>query len=249
MKSKIVERYQAALGFSEEETATGKGPRDLRERAFEMAHELRRFEIELLWRRSAYFFGLQAAAYAGVATIASNLGSPRPRAEDEAFWSYLVETLQSQQMLLLLLLLSIFGLVSSLSWSLAAKSSKHWMKNWEAHIDLLEHEFTGNLYKTVFYHSAGRMPSLSGINEAMTIVSALIWCIIFSVLVARICSLVGLFTSGGCYLIGFALSLVVFGGFWWIVGRSGTTNLRKLGVVKGQNLSDFYRRPLPDGSE
>jgi hypothetical protein len=41
------------------------------------------------------------------------------------------------------------GLVLSAAWYLANRGSKQWQENWENHVDLLEYEVKGPLYKTV----------------------------------------------------------------------------------------------------
>jgi hypothetical protein len=38
--------------------------------------------------------------------------------------------------------------VFSVGWYLVNRGSKAWQKNWEAHVDLLEDEVIGPLYKT-----------------------------------------------------------------------------------------------------
>ena len=43
---------------------------------------------------------------------------------------------------------AFFCFFFSLAWTLVNKGSKFWQKNWEAHIDMLEENVTGNLYET-----------------------------------------------------------------------------------------------------
>jgi hypothetical protein len=42
---------------------------------------------------------------------------------------------------------SCIGLILSTSWYLVNRGSKYWQENWERHVDLLEDEFAGPLYK------------------------------------------------------------------------------------------------------
>jgi hypothetical protein len=49
----------------------------------------------------------------------------------------------------LFLVVTGLGLVLSAAWYLANRGSKQWQENWENHVDLLEYEVKGPLYKTV----------------------------------------------------------------------------------------------------
>lgn len=60
-----------------------------------------------------------------------------------------------------LLIFSALGLFFCFSWYLASRGSKHWQENWENHIDMLEDDITGPLYKT---YKAGISYSVSNIN-------------------------------------------------------------------------------------
>lgn len=48
-----------------------------------------------------------------------------------------------------MLLTSCVRLVFSFAWYLVNRASKFWQSNWEAHVDLLEDQANGPLYKTV----------------------------------------------------------------------------------------------------
>jgi len=65
------------------------------------------------------------------------------------------------------------GLIFSVDWFLAVLGGKNWQENWEAHIDMLEHEITGPLYK-VIHRSKYRSYSVSIINMVLSAVVALI---------------------------------------------------------------------------
>ncbi|MRS04692.1 hypothetical protein EG832_15970 [bacterium] len=54
--------------------------------------------------------------------------------EDKAFWS---------------LVIGCLGLLFSVSWYCVNRGSKQWQENWENHVDLLEDEIIGPLYKVV----------------------------------------------------------------------------------------------------
>ena len=78
-------------------------------RRFQVALDARRLEINLFWQRSLFFWGFTGAAFVA---IAATLGE-HPR---------------------LALLVSCFGLVSSVCWSLANRGSKYWHEAWETKV-------------------------------------------------------------------------------------------------------------------
>jgi len=106
--------------------------------AYNAALDIRKFEIELYWKRSTYFWAIVAAtltAYGVVATASfKNDGSASL-------------TLLYQ---LMLLILAGLGALFSRGWEHANKGSKFWQANWEAQVELLEDDVIGPLYKTVF---------------------------------------------------------------------------------------------------
>ncbi len=92
-----------------------------RKAALEHAIDIRRFEIELYWKRATYFWTLIAAAFAGYFLL-------KAHGKDEE-----------------MRLASAIGLVLSTGWYLVNRGSKYWQENWERHVDLLEDEFMGPL--------------------------------------------------------------------------------------------------------
>ena len=110
--------------------------------AFNIAHEIRRFEIELFWKRGTYFWAFILASFtAYFATIDKILG------DGKICLTTLKEIpLFSKFILLLIICLCFFF---CLSWILISKGSKFWQKNWESHIDFLETFVSGKIYKTI----------------------------------------------------------------------------------------------------
>jgi hypothetical protein len=92
------------------------------------ALDIRKFEIELYWKRATYFWTFIGATLAGFFVV-RNFEDP---------------TRQD-----LSVILSCLGLVFSFSWVLVNRGSKFWQENWEKHVDMLEDEFNGPLFKTV----------------------------------------------------------------------------------------------------
>ncbi|WP_323640870.1 hypothetical protein [Pectobacterium polonicum] len=99
------------------------------EKAFKQVSDIRKFEIELYWKRATYFWTLISVSFIGYFSMVSSSSSTYK-------FSFS-------------LVISLVGLVLAIAWFLANKGSKFWQENWENHMDLLEDEITGPLYKTV----------------------------------------------------------------------------------------------------
>lgn len=93
--------------------------------ALEKALDIRKFEIELYWKRTAYFWAFIVANYT-------------------AYFFVLTHKLENQA--LYLTLLSFIGLLLAHAWQLTNKGSKFWQKNWDAHVSQLEKNVIGPLY-------------------------------------------------------------------------------------------------------
>jgi hypothetical protein len=139
-----------------------KKPSRLQE-AYDKAHEVRQFEINLYWKRALYFWGFEAAFML-------------------AFGTVLEKGNQVSGQFYYLFLLALFAFCFTLLWRLALKGAKRWQENWEAHIDMLEECFSGNLYKTVLYKASlyekGRIRdffSVSKVNEAINKLLLIMW--------------------------------------------------------------------------
>ena len=127
-------------------TSTAQDKRK-RELALDRAWLNRDFEIDKYWSRATYFWAFIAATFAGYIAI---MTSEKMKA-----------TFQNE----LAFIVICMGLVFSVSWWLVNIGSKKWQENWEKHIDMLEDEVTGPLYKTVWNKTAF---SVSQINIAVS---------------------------------------------------------------------------------
>ncbi|KAF0810018.1 hypothetical protein A167_01049 [Alcanivorax sp. S71-1-4] len=150
---------------NDEYMATFKSNRDMQKMALQMALETRKFEIDLYWRRAIYFWTFIGAAFAGIVAIQAS--------EAEAKDSFTV-------------LVSCLGFVFSCAWVCVNKGSKFWQENWEKHVDLLEDEISGPIYKVVFSldrKSVGIVGMLTGssaisvskVNQMLSIYMSIIW--------------------------------------------------------------------------
>lgn len=97
--------------------------------AYNIAADTRKFEIELFWKRSTFFWAFITAIYTAYSYVLTNIYCKKHGA-------------------FALVVLSALGLFFCVSWYFASKASKHWQENWESHIDLLEDDITGPLFKT-----------------------------------------------------------------------------------------------------
>ena len=140
-----------------------------REEAFKHALDIRKFEIDLYWKRAAYFWTFIGAALAGYGAVFVASGD--------------------FQKMDLLVILSCLGVVFSFGWFCVNRGSKHWQENWENHVDMLEDEVIGPLYKTVLTRpnaaSAGEYVagvitgpsplSVSKINQIISLYVTALW--------------------------------------------------------------------------
>lgn len=96
--------------------------------ALKQALDIRKFEIELYWKRASYFWTFIGATFAGFLAVQA---SSVPNRQDLA------------------VILSCLGVVFSFGWVCVNRGSKYWQENWEKHVDVLEDKVTGPLYKVV----------------------------------------------------------------------------------------------------
>lgn len=132
-----------------------------KDEAFKHAADIRKFEIELYWKRTTYFWTLLAAIFAG----------------------YFLAISKSSTGKILPFLISNVGLTFSFAWYYVNRGSKYWQNNWEIQVDLLEDNLVGPLYKTGFSpdHYEGKKIfspypfSVSKINQILSFYVILIW--------------------------------------------------------------------------
>lgn len=111
----------------------GVEKKERREKALEHALDTRKFEINLYWKRTAYFWAFIVSIYIAYYKVFT------------MDCSKLQDTSLIQPMALLAL--SLLGCFFSLAWFMVNKGSKFWQKNWETHVYLLEDEVMGPLFK------------------------------------------------------------------------------------------------------
>lgn len=113
--------------------------------ALEQALENRRFEIELYWKRSTYFWTISTVILGGYVSIAKDTCNSIPC--NSAFSSSPIAGLAPT-------LIAWIGLILAVSWYLANKGSKFWMENWENQVAILSEEVIGPIYSTILHRSS-----------------------------------------------------------------------------------------------
>ncbi|WP_297334020.1 hypothetical protein [Flavobacterium sp.] len=124
---------------------------------YEKAWQAKNFEIELYWKRASYFWAFQIAAFAGYFSVHSS------------------KTYQDRVSPQTLFFVVCIGFVTALAWRFTNKGSKSWQRHWEIHVDMLENEITGPLYKII---TSPKTFSVSKINEIVSHFTVMIWVIL-----------------------------------------------------------------------
>jgi len=93
-----------------------KFPEEVRERAADQTLDIRKFEIDLYWKMTTYFWTFMAATLAVLIAI---------------------QTSDADNKQNLSVVLSCLGFVFSFTWACVNRDSKLWQENWEKHLDIL----------------------------------------------------------------------------------------------------------------
>ncbi len=160
----VLADYRAIMGFVPPN-------REKIQLALEYSHRIREFEINLYWTRTNYFWGFQVAFFAAFGLLA------QAAVADGAKEAKLVWLLASA------CLICLFAAAFCLLWQFMLMGAKFWQDNWERHVDAIEDEVTGPLYKTYFvpnYFGQGKRPfSVTRINQAIVWLVLCLWTLLF----------------------------------------------------------------------
>ena len=223
--------------YSEDEATSKVGETDhradARKAALSRAHEIRKFEIELYWKRAAHFWLLQAAVFTAIGLT----------------WRFSNSELSP----LIPAALAALGAVTAFAGFLSAKGSKFWQENWEHHIDMLEDEFEGRLHKTAYVGADGVAWSVSGVNDRLAFCFFLFWLAIlasaiFAVDSSWLSRLPDSFLSKGFQTTTILLATVVACGFLYdrktkFRGGKGVSFTAELPMLEGTDGIDTDRLP------
>ncbi len=132
---------------------------DRQKEALKQALDIRKFEIELYWKRAVYFWAFIATAFGGYFAL---------QKEGELTSIYIVTCL---------------GFLFSLAWYFVNRGSGAWQRNWETHVDLLEDQIMGPLYKSVMNRRTYKFYDLIGpyffsptrINNILALTITSVW--------------------------------------------------------------------------
>lgn len=130
-------------------------------KALDCALDIRKFEINLYWKRAAYFWAFIIAIFTAYFTL--HVGE-----NTEPYF---------------ILGTTVVGFIFSFSWYLVNRGSKFWQNNWEMHVDFLEDEVMGSLYKIVknpkkfktYEVFSGYASSVTRINQLLSFVITGVW--------------------------------------------------------------------------
>lgn len=128
-------------------------------KAYDIALDTRKFEIEMYWKRATYFWGFIAAIFLAYCAILS------------------VEDLPNKK--ILMSIITLLGVFFSLGWFFVARGSKAWQENWEMHIYYLEEEINGPLFKIWKKPNKGYAYSVSKVNQVLSLYVLIFWIMIF----------------------------------------------------------------------
>ena len=187
--------------------------------ALESAMDIRKFEIDLYWKRSQYFWAFISGAYIlyfyvvkeirneqiDILKLTATLKNANIINEPEVHQQ--LDMLQSADVTWIPFIISAIIVFISINWYLVNKGSKFWQNNWERQVDLLEDIVHGPLYKTIIFEKTKRLSifkpypySVSKLNQLLSLFVATISIVLFFK------ELVGLFFPK----INFDLYIIVF---------------------------------------
>lgn len=200
-------------------------------RALDRALDIRKFEIELYWKRATYFWAFLAVTLG--AYFALRIANIDDKAKGEA-----------------LLIVSCLGVVFSVTWYFVNRASKFWQENWENHVNLLEDKVIGPLYKTVlsdadlgFWKLSGPYPfSVSKLNQILSLFVLGLFLLLVSATLLRYycCSWAPNYVASAMVV----LTALVVAGLCW-KGRTGWWG-RRTGQVENDVRAWRLTTKLPD---
>lgn len=197
--------------------------KEKRRLAFEKAHEIRKFEIELYWKRTTYFWAFIAFSFGAYIAVVSSESKEFTNRENYAF------------------VITCIGFIFSLSWYLVNRASKHWQTNWEVIIDDLEGEFTGDLMKRHIENNnkwyeltLSYRYSVSRINQIVSLFITIVWVILMCFSGYQILSISTLSLSGNWM---FPIFFIVTIAFFVILVKWGKSEKPKEKVTLNRKSS------------
>jgi hypothetical protein len=125
----------------------------IHERAYEIAHDNRKLEIDNYWKRTNYYWLFQAAVYAGY------------------LYSFAEKEIKNEYPGIVVGM-ACLGFLTALAWYLTNLGSRHWLDNWENHVFELEDGITGPLNKVTTNSTTW---SVTKINKLVSFFAIVAW--------------------------------------------------------------------------
>ena len=132
------------------------------EKLLERAYDIRKFEIELYWKRASYFWGFLIAAFTAYFIVSD--GS------------------KFDQTSVTKLSVICIGFIFSLSWYYVNRGSLYWQYNYERMIEAIEESLEINFYKSNLINTSSRFDifsaqpfALGRINIMVSLFICIIW--------------------------------------------------------------------------
>lgn len=184
-------------------------------KAYETAVETRKLEIELFWKRSFFFWGFIASAFAAYAAL---------RSSDP----YIA------------LVAACFGFVCSVAWTLSNRGSKFWQESWETKVERIEPVTEAMFYQSEknsatqnFWLSARRY-SVSKLAIALSDYSIIVWLLVIAwELVNLFCPTAATSCVRQVAIVIFVFFSLLYGAALLVAGRSSSRS--------GETLSPAFK--------
>lgn len=140
---------------------------EIARKAFEIAHDNRKFEIDMLWKRSLFYWGFIAASFVGV--IAANKENSK-----------------------LSIVFCLFGFMCSVAWAAGNRGSKYWQEYWENKVVLFQNRVTGDIFidhfpvkSSIFSQFSARKLSVSKLLMGVSDFTLLLWLVMLFYMVMQ----------------------------------------------------------------
>ena len=139
---------------------------------FDIALDTRKFEIDLYWKRAAYFWAFIASTFAGYFVVFS------------------AKDIDIEDKEKILFLLNCLGMFATWIWFLVLKGSKYWQENWEQQVGDREKEVCGFVFNNVLVVEKSCLLSLNAypysVSKLNMILSQFILAIWFFLLIENL---------------------------------------------------------------
>lgn len=133
--------------------------------SYDKAHDIRKFEIELYWKRTAYVWTLIAS----LITVTGLLLA--------AYYRLPAESDGRNALLGVVAIIAVLGVLITVIASKIILGGEYWQKNWEYHVSLLEPLFSGRIYSTLVNLKEKRH-SISKLNRALYFLFLGVWLLV-----------------------------------------------------------------------